>query len=88
MTHLQYALGMIVKEIIRRIFPPKPGRNKAKEIIGHLQAGLILAIVLGVCSINIISSFQLFSIDDIILLYLNQLLELTIGYYFGSRTLR
>ena len=87
-TIIGYVLGMIVKEIIGRLFPPKPGRNKAKEIIGHLQAGIIIAIVVGVCSINIISTFQIFDLDDLVIVFLNQLLELAIGYYFGSRTIR
>jgi len=68
--------------------PPKPGRIIAKEIIGNFLAGLILAIVLGVCSFNVISTLNLFTTDELVLLYVNQLLELAIGYYFGSRTIR
>ncbi|MHA2226552.1 MAG: hypothetical protein ACXAC8_15185 [Candidatus Hodarchaeales archaeon] len=88
LTIIGYGLGMVIKKIVTIIFPPKPGRNKAKELIGHLQAGAILTVVIGVCIGNILSTLNLLPLDFSTLIFINQLLELAIGYYFGSRTIR
>ena len=88
LTIIGYGLGMVIKKLVTLIFPPKPGRNRAKELIGHLQAGAILTVVVGICGVNIMSTWNVLPFDVLTLIFINQLLELAIGYYFGSRTIR
>lgn len=86
-TILGYVLGAVIKKLIIKIFPPKPGQqSKTKELIEHFQAGVILMVVIGVCGINILSTIIPVDMGQEILV--NQVLELAIGYYFGSRTIR
>jgi len=87
-TIIGYVLGILAKNIIIKIFPPKPGENRIKEFITHLQAGVVVLIVVGICILNIISTIDFLPLGEAPLKYTNQILELTIGYYFGSRTLR
>jgi hypothetical protein len=82
-----FILGAGIKKIIIKIFPPKPGqKSRMKEILEHFQAGVVLLVVIGVCGINILSTIIPLGTGQIILM--NQILELAIGYYFGSRTIR
>ncbi|MFW9777384.1 MAG: hypothetical protein ACFFE8_00940 [Candidatus Heimdallarchaeota archaeon] len=87
LTIFGFILGVIIKKIVIKIFPPETGqKGQVKEILEHFQAGVILLVVIGVCGINIAS--VIISMNSGQLTMFNQVLELAIGYYFGSRTVR
>lgn len=85
-TILGYSLGTSVKEISVLIFKPDPENTKFQELFLHIQAAVILLVVVSVCLTDIIHSFAPFTEETIQLA--NQGLELAVGYYFGSRTQR
>ena len=77
-TILGFGSGVIIKKLIIKFFPPKPGQpSKTKEFIEHFQAGVILLVVIGVCGINILST--IFPVDMGQVIIVNQILELAIG---------
>ncbi|MHA1976474.1 MAG: hypothetical protein ACW98F_05265 [Candidatus Hodarchaeales archaeon] len=89
-TILGFSLGMIVRVTVAEItslFKPRTGppRFNFKEIFGHLQAAGILLTVVGVCLFNVVFALSLLPIDIGVITFLNQFLELVVGYYFGSR---
>ncbi|MFW9853807.1 MAG: hypothetical protein ACFFFG_02010 [Candidatus Thorarchaeota archaeon] len=87
LTIFGFILGIIIKKIVIKVFPPKTGqKGQVKEILEHFQAAVILLVVMGVCGINIVS--VIIPMDSGRIVMFNQILELAIGYYFGSRTIR
>jgi hypothetical protein len=92
-TIVGFSLGMIVREIVTSITAylkpqKKEARFNIKEILEHLQAATIIILVVGICLIDVINALAIFSIDIALIKILNQVLELLVGYYFGSRISR
>jgi len=90
-TIIGFSLGIIVREIAFIISswykPKKPSKYNFREIFAHFQAAVILLLVIGICLIDLLQAIIL-SLDWFVIRIINSLLELVIGYYFGSRISR
>ncbi|WP_455464243.1 hypothetical protein [Candidatus Hodarchaeum mangrovi] len=90
-TIIGFSLGIIVREtafIISSWYKPKkPSKYNFREIFAHFQAAVILLLVMGICLIDLLQAIIL-SLDWFVIRIINSLLELVIGYYFGSRISR
>lgn len=91
-TIIGFSLGVLVKEVTlfisARIKKPTPSSFDFKALMGHLQAAVILTVVILVCSMDVVIPVFALTFSSEWIILLNQLLELVIGYYFGSRISR
>ncbi len=91
-TIVGFTLGVLVKEITlfisARIKKPSSSSFDFKTLMAHLQAAIILIVVLVVCAIDLFVPLFSLILSPELIIFLNQILELVIGYYFGSRISR